>query len=128
MSVLFGAAKTGVITAVLNFRLAPPELSYILNDCKAKLLIYDDAFSQTVSTLKSDTSVEVFVSTGTAEEANSFEKILEDMTDAEPKLTGFGDDPAVLMYTSGTTGKPKGAVLTHNNCFWAAIGLVHTLD
>ena len=44
VTTLFGAAKIGVITAVLNFRLAPAELSYILNDCGAKLLVYGQDF------------------------------------------------------------------------------------
>ncbi|MCF8113526.1 MAG: o-succinylbenzoate--CoA ligase [Desulfotignum sp.] len=128
LTALFGAAKTGIITAVLNFRLAPPELTYILNDCKARLLIYDDAFCDTTSALKSGTPVEMFVSIGGTTDDRSFENILMDMDDAEQEPTGSGSDPAVLMYTSGTTGKPKGAVLTHDNCFWAAVGLVHSLD
>lgn len=128
LTVLFGAAKTGVITTVLNFRLAPPELAYILNDCKAKLLIYDEIFFQTALDLKSSTLLEEYICTGDGGPDKSFNVLLNDMDDAEPEPVCFGDDPAILMYTSGTTGKPKGAVLSHNNCFWAAIGLVHTLD
>lgn len=125
---LFGAAKLGVITVVLNFRLTAPELAYILNDSKCGMLIYGDDFSDTVSSLKSNTPVTEFIAIGSDSPDKEFESVLRDMSNVEPVPVGQGDDPVVLMYTSGTTGKPKGATLTHTNCFWAAIGLVHTLD
>lgn len=128
LTTLFGAAKTGVITVVLNFRLAPSELAYILNDSQARLLVYGAEFTETAAALKSDTPVKDFVVIGQDGADKGFESILAGMDEQEPAPAGKGNDPAVLMYTSGTTGRPKGAILTHNNCFWAAIGLVHSLD
>jgi fatty-acyl-CoA synthase len=128
ITALFGAAKIGVISVVLNFRLKGPEISYILGDSLCRLLVYGDEFTDTVQTLKGNTPVEIFVSVGGNSPDQEFESALEDQDPAEPVVKGRGDDPAVLMYTSGTTGKPKGATLTHANCFWAAVGLVHTLD
>lgn len=128
LTALFGAAKIGVVTVVLNFRLAPPELKFILNDCQAKLLVYGGDFTDTASALKSGTPLEVFVSIDRDGTDISFETALKGLDGKEPVPAGHGDDPAILMYTSGTTGKPKGAVLTHANCFWAAVGLVHSLE
>lgn len=128
ITALFAAAKIGVITVVLNFRLQGPELAYILNDSQAAFLVYGAEFAQTVQALKGEIPATGFVSIGESGIDTEFESAIQDMDPSEPAIDRGGDDPAILMYTSGTTGKPKGAILTHNNLFWAAIGLVHTLD
>ena len=64
ITALFGAAKIGVISVVLNFRLKGPEIDYILNDSLCRLLVYGEAFTDTVRKLKGNTPVEIFVSVG----------------------------------------------------------------
>ena len=125
---LFGAAKTGVITLMLNWRLQVPELAYILQDSGAVLLLYDAEFAPIAEALNGQTAVKYFLNIEPGKKDNDFEKALAGASPAEPAYAGFGSDPAVLMYTSGTTGRPKGVMLTHDNLFWASVGLTHTID
>jgi len=128
VTALFGAAKLGIITVLLNWRLQVPELRYILADCGAKLLIYDHEFSPLINQLQGQGDVKSFLAVGGAGEEQEFAAVIAAMADGEPTIIGGGDDPAVIMYTSGTSGKPKGAILSHHNLFWASINLAHTID
>ncbi len=126
---MFAAAKIGAITVPLNWRLHSQELSYILNDCQASLLVYDAEFSGTVQKIKNEISVNVYVVVGDDQGTDiEFENTLAGQSKQEPEIVGGGDDPAIIMYTSGTTGKPKGAILSHFNMFTATIGISHTID
>lgn len=128
ITAMFGASKTGVITVLLNWRLQAPELRYILSDCNASLLVYDSAFEATVDSLRKEVPAKTFVCVGGSGSEMNFESSIKDLSPEEPAVKGGGEDPALLMYTSGTTGKPRGATLSHNNVFWASTGLTHTLD
>lgn len=103
---LYGAAKVGIITAILNWRLTAPELEYILNDCGARLLVYDGEFATVVEALRGTTRLETFVRHGSQQGPDTaFEQLLAKGKDDEAEYAGADDDPCVLMYTSGTTGK-----------------------
>ncbi|MBI5248688.1 MAG: long-chain fatty acid--CoA ligase [Desulfomonile tiedjei] len=125
---IYAAGKIGAIAVVLNWRLQGPELNYILNNCGASILLYDNEFQEAVAQLRASIPVRSYIRWGGDGADPEFESALSGQPSSEPELVGGGDDPAIIMYTSGTTGKPKGAVLTHNNLLWSTFGLSHTLD
>jgi fatty-acyl-CoA synthase len=126
LEVVFGCAKIGAIVVPLNFRLATAELVYIIKDCEPGILIYSDEFTTKIKEIKAaDTGVQKYFrqgSEGTTEDA-PFADYVSRYTADEPKIIAAADlkDPLFILYTSGTTGDPKGAVLTHQNILFGAI-------
>jgi len=121
---LFGVGKMGGIMVPLNWRLVEPELEYILNDCGAGTLVFGPEYTRLASNLRGKIAAKNFIFIGDEEMpdfAQSFTKLREGGSPDEPQLVGDEDDPVVIMYTSGTTGKPKGAILTHGCFFWASV-------
>jgi fatty-acyl-CoA synthase len=100
--VFFACAKAGLILMPLNTRLAVPELAYQLADAEPAALLCSDEFADVGSSLHARTA-------GLEELVSQKHTVLPDPVD---------EDGLLLVYTSGTTGKPKGALLTHANCFW----------
>ncbi len=125
--ITFALAKLGAILVPLNYRLAPPELEYILNDSGARAMVYSRDLSFLCDSIQEKVGVEKYVRVGgdPSEVVDDYEELLKSSSDSEPRLapTGF-DDPLTILYTSGTTGRPKGAVLTHANCLFASLNMI----
>jgi len=120
----FGAAKIGAIVVPVNWRLAPPEIQFILENSGARTIVFGPEYSELVAGLRGHASVEncIYAGPGDAPEfARSMAALQEKARSHEPAWSGDGDDTVVIMYTSGTTGKPKGTMLTHANFFWASV-------
>ncbi len=126
LELFFACAKTGILMVPLNFRLAAPELSYILRDSEPEILIYSSEFADKVAALRAaGISVSKVYRQGQAAEGPDplFSDYVDGFDIGEPvEMLGVDlTDPLFIMYTSGTTGDPKGAVLTHQNILFGAI-------
>lgn len=107
---LFAAAKLGAVLTPLNWRLAPAEISQILENAEASLLIAQREFVEALG----DTGVAKLIVEGNDE--NSLEKAINAQQDQFAAVKAEPDDTVLQLYTSGTTGLPKGVELT-NRCF-----------
>lgn len=103
LELLFACARLGAILVTLNWRLAPPEYVHILRDSDATLLVCDEALAAAVADLKRALPTLRCVGTDIAQRA---------AVGADAPREGRPEDPALLVYTSGTTGRAKGAVHT----------------
>ena len=109
LPVLYGIWRAGMVAVPINNKLHPKELAWILENAGARLCIVSPDLAGKLSDLPSDTALPEIIITGTSAYAGL---LTGAASSAEPPRP---EDAAWLFYTSGTTGRPKGAVLTHRN-------------
>jgi fatty-acyl-CoA synthase len=104
VQVMFACAKSGLTLVPISWRLAAPEIRFQLDDSEPSLFLVEDEYRQL---------------------ADATGRTVSDVAPGgiAPDVDVADDDPLLLVYTSGTTGKPKGALLTHANCFWTNLSL-----
>jgi len=133
----FAVAKIGAVMVPLNWRLVAPELAYILADCGARVLVYDSEFDDTVSDLHRgghgalDITLWLRRENGEAGApgwALDYEAFTAAADTREPPVGAWDDDNLFIMYTSGTTGRPKGAVHSHDGMLWSHLTSMATSD
>jgi fatty-acyl-CoA synthase len=127
IDLFYGLPKIGAIFAPFNWRLTSRELAYMINDLEPKVLIVEPEFVPLVDGMRADIHIEHFVSLRGAEMpgAGSYENGLEQASVQEPARPKLGlDTPYCILYTSGTTGNPKGAILPHRQILFNAINTV----
>ena len=114
---LMGAMKANVVMAPVNWRLAGPEVAFIVADCKAPVLFVGPEFVTQVRNIKPQLpDVRTVITTeGGAPEWQDFTAWRDAADGDDPKVPISPRDIAIQLYTSGTTGKPKGAMLSHAN-------------
>ena len=120
----FAAGKSGAIVVPLSTRLTTRELAGILDDCSPTALFYGAEQREAVEALRDTTGIRTFVALGEKARADdpSFAELAELFPDPPRRIESCdGEDPFALLYTSGTTGKPKGAIIPHRMIAWNAI-------
>jgi acyl-CoA synthetase (AMP-forming)/AMP-acid ligase II len=117
LETILAPMKGGMAVVPMNFRLHPDEHTYMLNDSGARVLIYGEEFCQHLETMRRHlTTVEHYICVGTPTSGDlSFEELLRGQPETPPQVTIAPQDLAWLFYTSGTTGRPKGAMLSQRN-------------
>ena len=105
--------KLGIVAVPINFRLSAGEITVIMNDCQAETLVYEHGLRESVERARPVLqSVKRFIEVGGSgrDDAMSYERLVEESSSDEPRSAVQPDDLSVLMYTSGTTGTPKGVM------------------
>ena len=126
-------AKIGAVVVPLNWRLVPDELEFILKDSGSRTLVFAGDFVAAVAELhgrgaKTDISDWVQLGGDVAPFALDYAAWTGAASDVSPTTTGSDDDNLFIMYTSGTTGLPKGVVHTHSTVLWGLLTIAATAD
>ncbi|NVN51483.1 fatty-acid--CoA ligase FadD5 [Mycolicibacterium hippocampi] len=110
--------KLGGIAVPVNFRMTPSEIAYLVSDCAARVIITESVLAKVAVGVRDldETLGTVIVAGGVDDDAAlDYDGLLAEGGETAAPVDIPDDSPALIMYTSGTTGRPKGAVLTHNN-------------
>jgi fatty-acyl-CoA synthase len=127
IEIFFALSKVGAILVPLNWRLAGPELEFIIKDSGSRMIIFEPEFEEVIASIHLHLNLPngnyITVGSPCPDWAKDYEKGLLECPVQEPQLqVSAGDeDPQILMYTSGTTGIPKGAILSHRKTFFNAL-------
>jgi acyl-CoA synthetase (AMP-forming)/AMP-acid ligase II len=117
LEVTFAAAALGAANAIINFRLAADELDYVLNDSGAKVLIVGAELKPSIDKIRDNLPKveQVIEVTPEGSEGDEYEALLAGATPVDRSADVDPDDVCIVMYSSGTTGRPKGVELTQAN-------------
>lgn len=126
MEVYFAAAKAGMSVTPLNFRLSDQELTHIINNSDASIYIAGDGYEErSLALCDALKNIRTWISLeGPSEGYLYYEDLIGGASSEEPRVEVNEDDLMILMYTGGTTGIPKGVMLSHRNLLTAMYGLI----
>ena len=122
-------AKNGIIINPINFRLNIEDILYIAKDCKAKAFIFGEQFRESIGKIKNQLAIKndrFFMVGSSSDEYLNYHELIKNRECSEPAAKINGNDIWVLLYTSGTTGKPKGVLRDHNS--YTAFYLINAGD
>jgi fatty-acyl-CoA synthase len=132
LSTFFACARIGAVIVPLNTRLAPREHLFMIGNAGADILFFDSRFATTAECVAGERTGCRPVVSNDAVNGSSFESLPDLKRKSDGVIDGDpagSEAPVLIVYTSGTTGRPKGAVLTHNSIHWNGLNsqLMHDL-
>jgi len=120
----FACVKMGAVIVPLNFRLVPREIDILISDANPDVIFYQDKYTESVNNLKSIKNITVF----RISEIETICKNPKELENFIPDTEVTEDDFVMILYTSATTGLPKGAIITHKMLLWNSINTSMRLD
>ncbi len=113
----FGVARTGYVLVNISVLYAPDELAFVLDKADVEVLIYEDIFADNVAAAReAATKLDRLIVIGEGDgDATAFDDLLDGLPDGPPGIVLAEDDPFCMTYTGGTTGRPKGVLVSHRN-------------
>jgi long-chain acyl-CoA synthetase len=126
IELFFGAAKLNAIPSPINFRLGPAEVAGLLADSAAKVLVVGAEFLPAVDLVRKELQTQIVVIDDPGS-AQSYASWRDAQPAEDPNVAQSGNDVAYLLYSSGTTGTPKGVQLTQANLMWAMASITALL-
>ncbi|HEY8122836.1 MAG TPA: AMP-binding protein [Myxococcota bacterium] len=121
LELVFACARLGAIAAPLNTRLAPPEIAQLLADCRPHALVHEAALSASACDALAASGHTTALTLAVGGDADAYEEALANAAPAREIAAVTPEDAMILMYTSGTTGVPKGALLPHRKTLFNSL-------
>src|SRR5574337_791729 len=128
LTTLFAAARIGATFVPLNWRLTGTELSYILSNAGVHTLLADPEHATVIDPVRAEAGVQRVIALAAVPGWEVLDDLIAGRAPLAEPVYPTPDEVAVIMYTSGTTGRPKGAMLTHGNLFWNNMSYLLAFD